>query len=217
MKVKPIKSDEARPWLMHKHYAKRCPIIFHAYGLFNDKELVGVVTYGPPPTPAIKQAIFGGEMQEVVLELNRLCVDSEQKNASSILVSGSLSMLPRPSCVVSYADTGQRHIGYIYQATNFLYTGAAVAHDSEYIVSGKKVHARTLASRGITSPKKWAKENDVEEVKPKAKHRYVYFVGSKTQRQRMQKMLAYEIEQYPKGETVRYDASAKVATQVHLI
>ena len=32
-------------------------------------------------------------------------------------------MLP-PLIIVSYADKGQNHNGYIYQATNFLYTGA---------------------------------------------------------------------------------------------
>jgi hypothetical protein len=32
-------------------------------------------------------------------------------------------MLPKPTIVVSYADTAMGHIGYIYQASNFLFTG----------------------------------------------------------------------------------------------
>ena len=39
------------------------------------------------------------------------------------LVGRSLRLLPKPSVVVSYADTAQGHVGYVYQAANFIYTG----------------------------------------------------------------------------------------------
>ena len=38
-------------------------------------------------------------------------------------VSKCLKLLPRPMIIVSYSDTRQGHNGYIYQATNWIYTG----------------------------------------------------------------------------------------------
>ena len=214
MKVLPIKSQEAEPWLLYKHYAKRIPMIKYAFGLYEDNLLVGVITFGQTPTPAVQNYMLGREWADKILELNRLCIESKNKNAASYLVSQSLKMLPKPMAIVSYADGGQGHVGYIYQATNFIYTGAVTAHDAEYIVNGKKTHARSITSQGITNPKEWAKENNIEIVKPKPKHRYVYFCGNKKQKSEMMSLLTYPIvQEYPKGESKRYDAGGAVPTQ----
>lgn len=214
MKVLPIKPEETFEWFTKKHYAKRMPIIKYAFGLYEDGRLVGVVSYGPTPTPQVQKHILGEGWEDKVLELNRLCVDSETKNAASFLVSNSLKMLPKPTVVVSYADGGQGHVGYIYQATNFIYTGAVTAHDDEYLINGKKTHARSLTARGISNPKQWARENGVEIVKAKPKHRYVFFCGNKYQKKQMMSLLKYPIiSEYPKGESKRYDAGGKVHTQ----
>lgn len=189
------------------------PCVQYAFGLFNDRMLLGVVTYGPPSSPNVGRSILGGMFESNVYELNRLCVDCNIKNSTSVLVGRSLKMMPKPSCIVSYADGGQGHVGYIYQATNFIFTGAVRAHDSEYIVNGTKTHPRTLASRGITSPKKWAVENDVLIIEPKPKNRYVYFCGNRREIKAMRNALRYEVQPYPKGETKRYDANAVFPTQ----
>jgi hypothetical protein len=211
--VQQIPVKEAEPWILVKHYAKRMPCVQYAFGLFEDNVLQGIVTYSPPPAPAIKQAIFGGEMQDIVFELNRLCIDTPMRNAASILVGRSLEMMPKPSCVVSYADGGQGHVGYIYQATNFLFIGAVTAHDCEFEINGVKTHGRALTDRGITNHIEWAKDNGVKMIKPMPKNRYVYFCGSKGQKKTMRKKLAYHAEPYPKGESRRYDASATVQKQ----
>lgn len=214
MKILPIKTEETYPWLLHKHYAKRMPLIKYAFGLYENESLVGVVTYGPTPTPQVPKFMLGKGWEDKILELNRLCIETKSKNAASFLVGKSLSMLPKPLAIISYADGGQGHIGYVYQATNFIYTGAVTAHDDEYIINGKKTHARTLSSKGITNPKEYAKKNNIEIVKAKPKHRYVYFCGNKKQKQIMLSLLTYPvIHQYPKGETKRYDAGGNVATQ----
>lgn len=214
MMVSPIKAEETYPWLLEKHYAKRIPIIKFSFGLYVNNYLVGVVTYGPTPTPQVQKHMLGEGWETKIVELNRLCIDCDQENAASFLVSKSLKMLPKPMAVVSYADSGQGHVGYIYQATNFIYTGAVTAHDDEYLIYGKKTHARSLSSMGITSPKEWAKKNNIEIVKAKPKHRYVYFCGNRKQRKEMMNLLKYEIvETYPKGESKRYNAGGKVQTQ----
>lgn len=214
MNVQQIPNEEAYQWVIQKHYAHRMPCVQYAFGLFENNLPIGVVTFGPTPTPAVSQNILGPEWANKIYELNRLVVDSKEKNAASFLVSHALKLMPHPSCIVSYADGGMGHIGYVYQATNFLYTGAVTAHDSEYIVNGVKTHAHTLTARGHTAVKQWAKENNIEEVKPKPKHRYVYFLGSKTEIKAMRKLLRYPVlSVYPKGDTKRYDASASIPVQ----
>jgi len=210
--VQSIKPFETEPWLLRKHYAKRMPLIQFAFGLFEDRILIGVVTYGSPSTPQIANGIWKMEKFQI-LELNRLCIESNTKNAASFLVGRSLRLLPTPTAIISYADGLKGHIGYVYQSTNFIYTGAVTAHDSEYMVNGIKTHPRSLAARGITSPAKWAADNGYERIHAKPKHRYVYFCGNRSEKNRMLNSLAYPIENYPKGKTNRYDAGGIVETQ----
>jgi hypothetical protein len=214
--VQQIPNEEAYQWVMQKHYAHRMPCVQYAFGLFENSISQGVVTFGQPATPMIQKSICGPTMSDKVIELNRLVVDSKIKNASSILVSGALKLLPHPCIVVSYADEGMGHKGYIYQATNFLYTGAVTAHDSEYIIDGIKTHPRHLTKPGETISQ-WASRNNIEKVKPKPKHRYVYFLGSKKEVREMRKLLRYKVlPDYPKGDTKRYDASTEIPTQAVL-
>ena len=53
LKITPIKSKETYNWLLEKHYAKRIPNITDAFGLFFDSTLIGVVTYGIPPSHSL--------------------------------------------------------------------------------------------------------------------------------------------------------------------
>jgi hypothetical protein len=210
--VEQIPASEAAPWILTRHYARRmCPISF-AFGAFCDGVLIGVVTYGKPCSPHLCRGLCGEDWSDNVTELNRLCCDNEQ-NIASAIVGRSLRMIPRPSIVVSYADTGKGHVGYVYQATNFLYTGITddgrkTPRTDRIVVDGR--HGRHEArvngcdkvdvSKGVL-------------VYRKPKHRYVYFCGDRRQVKAMRAALKYPIEPYPKGESRRYDASAVVQTQ----
>ena len=123
MKVLPIKPFESYPWLLNKHYAKRIPQIMFAFGLYEENSMVGVITYGIPASPPLCMGICGKEYSDKVLELNRVCLMDNTKNQASFLVANSIKLLPKISIIVSYADTEHGHVGYVYQATNFLYTG----------------------------------------------------------------------------------------------
>ena len=198
MKVIPIKSEETTPWLLKKHYAKRLPNIMYAFGLY-DEELVGVVTYGIPASPSLCIGVCGKENKDIVLELNRLFINDGIKNGASMLVGNSLSMLPRPRIIVSYAYTAMNHVGYVYQATNFLFTGTT--------------KFRTDMSAGEGKHSRHSNGDIMDRVDRSSKHRYVYFVGDKKQKSMLQNQLRYEIMPYPKGNTKRYDASANVSIQ----
>jgi len=198
--VRPIPANEAEPWILAKHYQKRMCMIVHAFGAFRGTDLIGVVTYGVPASPHLCRGICGEEWADKVLELNRLCCENT-KDTASRLVGRSLQMLPSPSIVVSYADTKQGHVGYVYQATNWIYTG----------LSAKRLDAVKVGEENKHSRGKWGE--GFEYVERSRKHRYIFFVGSKVQRKKLASLLRYDREAYPKGESRRYDASATIDIQ----
>lgn len=185
--VKAISYQETKPWLLEKHYAKRMPSISFAFGLFIADKLEGVVTYGSPASPSLCKGVCGDEYKNNVLELNRLAINSTApKNSASFLVGRSLKMLPLDKIIVSYADTAQGHVGYVYQSTNWIYTGATKPRTD--IDTGEK-HSRHY--EGIT---------DYSKRKPRSsKHRYIFFRDKKARR-----ALRYQQAPYPKGESQRY-------------
>ena len=144
-KVLSIKKDSSHEWLKNKHYAKRIPTILYSFGLYKYNVMVGVVTFGMPPSPTLSSSICGEKYKSIVLELNRLVVNEGlDKNALSYFVSNSISKLPKPKIIVSFSDNNMYHNGYIYQATNFIFTGKT-SNDSMYIdKDGKEFHFRNL-------------------------------------------------------------------------
>ena len=216
--VSRIAPEDAHPWLLNRHYARRLCPISHAFGALDDGKLIGVITYGTPLSSTLKTGVCGEKYQSNVLELNRLCCES-RKNLASILVGRSLRMLPKPSVVVSYADAGQGHVGYVYQATNFIYTGLSAAFKDPMVKGMEHKHHTTIGDEGRGHPsrveflrEKYGEDN-VYYVERARKHRYVAFVGSRTQVKGMRAALAYPIEPYPKGESKRYDADAPISEQ----
>ena len=213
-KVLPIKKEETHSWLLHKHYAKRIPTITHAFGLYKKGELNGVVTFGLAISKEFCDNVLGLDYRDKILELNRLCIheDSDSsKNLLSFFVGKALSLIPKPKLIVSYADTSQGHTGYIYQATNWIYTGLSSKNVDWKEISTNK-HSRTLS--GSYTAQYMAKHPErFKQVERARKHRYIYFCGTKLQKKKMGKCLTYPIHEYPKGVNKRYDASYKPSTQ----
>jgi hypothetical protein len=208
-----IQPKETYQWLLEKHYAKRIPQIMHAFGLYVDGVLKGVVTYGIPASPTLCMGICGKEYSDKVLELNRLCLMENNKNESSFLVSNSIKLLPKPTIVVSYADTSQGHVGYVYQATNFLYTGLS-ANRVDWTIKGMEhKHSKTISDGMTLESIKEKYGDDFYYTERSRKHRYILFHGSKTDKKIMRKLLKYNIEPYPKGDSQKYDAGGNIQTQ----
>jgi hypothetical protein len=209
--VRRVDPSDVHPWLLNKHYAKRLCPISHAFAAFSGETMIGVVTYGCPSSSPLRDGVCGPEWSSSVLELNRLCCES-RKNLASILVGNSLSKLPKPSIVVSYADTHQGHVGYVYQATNFIYTGLSAKRTDWKIKGMEHLHGQTIAdmSKGHENRADFMREKFGDdfylEERPR-KHRYIYIVATKSQKKSILSALKYPIEAYPKGESKRYDAS----------
>ena len=197
-------------FVLKKHYSHRAPIFWKGYALVENGKIEGVCVFGQPSPPIQKYAFKDRDFR--LYELARLVVQTKTKNAASFLVGNALKILePQPCAIVSFADSEYGHCGYIYQATNWLYTGATVSHDHAYIVDGKRVHPMTLRDMGITNPKEWAKEKGIETIAPMPKYRYFQFSGNKRDKKIMREKLLYHvIKEYPKCEPKRYDDGEKI-------
>lgn len=203
MKVELLKNMEYKPWLLKKHYAKRIPPISYCFGLIIENKIEGICCFGIPAS----RFIFSKQPYE----LNRLIVNEGLgKNILSQFVSKCLKNFPEPSIIVSYADTNQGHNGYIYQATNWIYTGIS-SKRNKYFLDKSKIHEKSLYKRYKTSSIKELKKLglNITYEKQKGKHRYFYFIGSKKQRKEFKNEVLSKYKQlpYPKGNNKRYECS----------
>jgi hypothetical protein len=145
MEVKRINAKETHEFILKKHYAQRLPSISIAFGLFVEGNLEGILTIGKPASNSLCEGVCGKEYKQYVYELNRLCVNEGlPKNTLSQFVSKALKDLSNTKIIlISYADEGANHHGYIYQATNWEYLGYFISEGFWY-VDGEERHLATL-------------------------------------------------------------------------
>lgn len=171
------------------HYAKAVPVNTLGYNVYNDNdEWCGVVVFGMGATPNVARPY--GLSQGEVLELVRVALNGKQESTSKA-VGIALRLLKKdcPMCklVISFADCDQNHIGTIYQATNWIYTGtnntgalgAFIIHgkkthpksvyDQMVVVNGKKVHC----PQTIDAVRKYL-DPDATVFKTQGKRKYIY-------------------------------------------
>ena len=187
---------------MPKHYAGRKPQVTKAFGWYEDDKLVAVCTFGKPASPQLCDGICGKEFSSSVYELNRLVRIEDFDGQLSQFFAGCLRELTKENwIVVSYADSGMTHHGYIYQATNFLYTGCTKQRTDRYVEGKHSRHADFDNPKGIRQVRT-------------AKHRYVYFCTSdKKLKRQWKEALNYPILPYPKGNNENYELG-RVYSQV---
>lgn len=185
---------DACAFLIPRHYSGRKPVISRAFGWYIDNKLMAVCSFGKPASPYLCSGIMKGEYSSNVYELNRLCREEELEEPLSQFVGACLRRLRVENwIIVSYADSGMYHNGYIYQACNFIYTGMTKKRTDKYTEGNK--HGRHYSNSDQTGKRK---------VRT-AKHRYVYFcTADKKLKREWQQKLAYKIESFPKNENHNY-------------
>ena len=188
---------ECEPFIIGIHYAKRWPSISYAYGLFDDDELIGCVTYGTPASATLRAGIAGIENAGKVLELNRLVLKYNEKNQASFLVGYSLRKLPHNRYIISFADIAQGHNGGVYRASNFMYCGLSAKRTDWKVKGMEHLHGQTIADEFRGSPNRAAcmreKYGDNFYLAPRSrKHRYIYVTGKNPEKRRMVELLRYK-------------------------
>ena len=194
MEVLQITAKTATAFLLPKHYSGRVPSISWAFGRYDKGELLAVCTFGKPASPSLCVGVCGEKRAGNVYELNRLCRVENLNAPLSQFVAECLRRLKAKNLIiVSYSDTAMLHHGYIYQACNFIYTGATKRRTDMYTPTGK--HSRHY---------KHAEQTGLRKVRS-AKHRYIYFCARNRYQKKIRlEALKYHIEPYPKGENQNY-------------
>jgi len=198
VKVLPIKYDETKDWILNVHYLKRMPPISYSFGLFDNNNCVGIVTFGVPCSNTLCSGICGKKWESKVFELNRMVLEKPVKNGCS----RAIKFLPKPMIIVSYADTEYGHIGKVYQACNFIYTGITKERTDRSAGEGK--HSR----HAVDGTKRQNRS---------AKHRYVLINANKQDRKKILRDLNYCEKPYPKGAPAQYEINHNPVSQGSLL
>lgn len=200
--VERITYQMAMEYVVAYHYLHRkapCSVAFGLFDKFNHY-CVGVVTYGVSASSTLLKGICGPEQASNVYELTRLWVhDSVPKNGESFLIGNSIKQLDK-EIIVSFADSSQDHLGIVYQATNFIYTGLSSKFKDPKVKGLEHQHHATYAN-GLTNQQVIEKFGDlVYWVERPRKHRYIYFNANKSKKKELLSLLRYKVLPYPKLE-----------------
>lgn len=199
----------------HHYLHRKCPISW-AFGIEVGGKILGVMTVGKPCSWSATCGVVGEKRTDMnnpaarsrdVYELNRLWVsDSLPKNTESQFVGWCLRQLRKihPNIIlISYADGSQKnpnglpHVGYVYQATNWIYTGTSAAFVDLTFKGYSDYRSVPLDKRGVKvgNRRAWASNPDAIRTKRTPKHRYVWFSNPDDLR-----LLAWPRQPYPKRE-----------------
>jgi len=238
--VAPISKAIAKDIIIKKHYTHAWSMCRYAIGVyhktedatfFGEDKLIGCVVYGYPVGRSAAASISTELSLDNVLELTRLYIDDGYgSNIESYAISQSFKWLKRNDknikALISYADRGQKHLGKIYQATNWIYQGVNTDMNllPNYQISVKKNPYKWIHSRTVTSL--WGSHN-IEQLKTNigkdgyteffrqmesGKHRYIYILtDNKREYKKIFDSIKHQSKPYPKDadadmpEVVRHE------------
>jgi hypothetical protein len=144
--------EAAKYAVEHWHYSGNLPAFGRRIniGVWENADFIGAIIYAYSATPNI--AKHYKLPQTEIIELRRVAM-KEHRSATSRAVAFSIKMVkklcPGIRLLVSFADVDQKHLGVIYQATNWIYTGMSMQNVSDgWIVNNKFIHRRTMGTSG---------------------------------------------------------------------
>jgi hypothetical protein len=198
--VRPIPNTAAKRIIVKNHYLHSFPGCTKlCFGVFSGDRLLGAITYGAGPANAFK--LVEGALNDDCLTLTRLWLSGElPRNSESRVIAISLRYLKKYTKVkftVTYADPVQGHVGTIYQATGWLYTGLSEAMPKFDLGDGIARHSRSFSHAFGSHSLKYLEECglQVKALPQHPKHRYIYFLDES-----LKNKLKPHVLPYPKKE-----------------
>lgn len=181
LEVLPITHAAGKSIIERYHYLHSYPGGTQlAIGIFLEEKIVGAMALGVGSFNG--HALVEGATQRDCLTLSRFWLSDElPKNSASRVLGVLMGMLRRNTSVkflLTYADPSQGHIGTIYQATNWIYTGMSVPMSLYSIGDGAPKHSRSFSQEyGIRSVRHFSSHGiTLTETLQPPKHRYVKFL-----------------------------------------
>jgi len=200
LRILPIPHVDAKKILVCNHYLHSFPGGTKlSFGVFLNARLVGALTLGVGPFLGYK--IVKDANPDDVVTLTRLWLSDElPKNSESKVLGIILRALKKDTdlkFILAYSDPAAGHLGTIYQATNWIYTGLSSATPLYDIGDGRLHHSRSLAHRlGSHSIRYLTSQGiNVHTVPQMAKYRYIYFLDES-----YHSRLIVPVFPYPKNE-----------------
>ncbi len=200
--IKEITKDQALEMIQKYHYSNTLPKLNkHFVGFYLDGELVGVVTlgWGTRPRHTI-QRIFPSLDTKDYFEIGRMCMTEEMpRNSESQMISQLVKWLkdnkPEIKILFTWADGMVGKVGYVYQASNFIYAG--YSGGEMYMKDGVKIHVRQMKSvllpPGVKDSRKTVRPT-LEQMKYHnilhfrgKQYRYLMFLCDKREKKRLLK------------------------------
>jgi hypothetical protein len=224
--VQPVNYDTARTVLEEAHYLRKPGSTQVALGIYADNVIGGVITFGTIATA--KAICGPDHALKVLELTRLTCYEFMPKNSESWLISQAFKWLrknrPDIHVIVSYADPSAGHNGTIYQATNWLYTGMSTPNKVWITETGEQIHTRGAfdVRRLARTQEPDTETPDLFDTSPyqdtrtgraimkerrlpaghyedaPAKHRYVTFIGSTTEKRALRAALRWPVLPYPK-------------------
>lgn len=170
------------------------------WGLFEGEELIGVCAFATPSSENVRRSVFGPGREQEVTELHRLFIlDGTPTNSESWFITRALAGLrdyrPHIKAVISFADSSEGHTGVIYQATNALFCGSTGRARFWRDEEGRLRHPRQ-SGHNVT-PEEAASRGWVGEMRG-SKYRYLYLVGTPSEKRQSKKDLLLPTFPYPR-------------------
>ena len=195
--IKEISYNEAMILVVKNHYLHRKAPCSKAFGLFYNDQIKGVICYGTPSSAPLRSGIAGPENSFNVVELTRLWIcDSVPKNGESFLIGRTLKLSGK-EIIVSFAEIDQGHVGTVYQATNWIYTGLS-AKRTNWTIKGIDKHCQTIADKYTSKEIREKYGDDFSLVDRPRKHRYVFINAKGKRKLELINSLRYKQQPYPK-------------------
>jgi len=222
--LRPVAKQTAKEMIEKYHYSHKFSSTRYALGVFYTTQdstgwfegetdtLIGVLTYGYPVGRMAAQSISDTIKNDEVLELTRLFIhDGYGSNIESYAIGLSFDWLRKNDkkikVLISYADPQAGHLGKIYQSTNWIYQGNQIKLIDSYFLKlnlddSPWMHSRTVVSTygtsSVESLKKiigktfWLKLDE-------NKHRYLYMLCGRKEKNKILKTLKHPPLPYPKN------------------
>lgn len=200
LRLTPISRVDAKILIVRNHYSHSMPGgTKMSFGIILNGRLLGALTLGVGPYYGYK--LVNDASPDDVVTLTRLWLADELPgNCESKVLGVALRSLKRDTSlkfVLAYSDPAVGHLGIIYQATNWLYTGLSFATPLYDIGDGTLHHSRSLAHQlGSHSIRYLTLQGiNAKAVPQSAKHRYIYFLDDS-----WRSRLGVPVLPYPKKE-----------------
>ena len=181
------------------HYLHTKASCLYGFGLFQNDTIVGVILYGNPTSPTTID-ICGKSERKNVIEITRLwIIDDTPKNTESYFIANTIKLIDK-DIIIAFADPEYGHVGIVYQASNFIFTGKSDRGGRVIAIRNNTIHNKTLWKQYKTAKKiREVFGDDNVYYKPYfTKLRYIYFNCNKYRKRELLTKMIYKQQIYIK-------------------